>query len=382
MRATAPTISTFPSSVHPATSSSIVAPRRTPLPTRSLPPRSSPPRRRSTSAAALSISADVAALVAFSALPFLGVQALADSGAGKKLKEDLEEKKPALLKAAAEAERRRRQAAEAEGRFFGPSRGRWLPRAVSDSLGDWARAPHLPGEVAGDCGFDPLGLCCRQRGEQESRASGGRGKGARNRTQQQQQQRQRQRKTRQAPSSIDDGLFDRYFELELLHARWAMLGALGALVPEALSLAGLAAFPEDRWQFVGRARLQGTDLNYLGVPGLVVAGKQGVAIIAGCQVLLMAGPELARATGVAALEPLGVFLGGQDKNYPGGRAFDPLNFARSSAGDEGAREEMRLRVAEAKHGRLAMVAWLGFAAQALVEGEGSRGPLHDLVELF
>jgi light-harvesting complex II chlorophyll a/b binding protein 7 len=93
----------------------------------------------------------------------------------------------------------------------------------------------------------------------------------------------------------------------------------------------------------------------------------------------MSGPELARSTGIAALEPLGVFLSGQDKNYPGGRAFDPLNFAKSG---EDPREELRLRVAEAKHGRLAMVAWLGFAAQALVGGEQSRGPLHDVVALF
>lgn len=104
----------------------------------------------------------------------------------------------------------------------------------------------------------------------------------------------------------------------------------------------------------------------------------------------MSGPELARSTGIAALEPLGIFLEGQDKNYPGGRAFDPLNFAKArGGGGEGgggeeadASEELRLRVAEIKHGRLAMVAWLGFAAQALVGGEGSRGPLHDFVALF
>jgi light-harvesting complex II chlorophyll a/b binding protein 7 len=29
----------------------------------------------------------------------------------------------------------------------------------------------------------------------------------------------------------DPADFDRYFELEILHARWAMLGALGALIP-------------------------------------------------------------------------------------------------------------------------------------------------------
>lgn len=116
------------------------------------------------------------------------------------------------------------------------------------------------------------------------------------------------------------------------------------------------------------ALLQGEDLNYLGVAGLRVAGGQGVAIIALCQVLLMFGwvaqghaacahhrwlrcagarmfarpqpglsqsrqrcwaaltrahrhlerrPEYARACGIEALEPLGLYLPG-DKNYPGG----------------------------------------------------------------
>ena len=101
----------------------------------------------------------------------------------------------------------------------------------------------------------------------------------------------------------------------------------------------------------------------------------------------MSGPELARSTGIAALEPLGIFLDGQDKNYPGGRAFDPLNFAKARGGEGGGgeadpSEERRLRVAEIKNWRLAMVAWLGFAAQALVGGEGSRGPLHDFVALL
>lgn len=227
----------------------------------------SPPRRqrqrqqRTIIAAAFEISSDVATLVAFSAFPFLGVQALADSGAGKKLKEDLEKRKPALLKLAAEAEGKRREAAKEETRFYGPQRGRWLPRALSNSLGEWAMAPHLPGEVAGDMGFDPLGLC-REIKE---------GSKAPNTT---------NNKKKKQPGAhqralLDAQLFGRYFELELLHARWAMLGALGAIVPEALSLAGLASFPEDRWQFVGRARLNGTDLNYFGIDGLVVAGKQG-----------------------------------------------------------------------------------------------------------
>ena len=54
---------------------------------------------------------------------------------------------------------------------------------------------------------------------------------------------------------------DRYVELELLHARWAMLGALGALLPEVLQAWGAADFDEPIWWRVGAAKLGGEDLN-------------------------------------------------------------------------------------------------------------------------
>ena len=99
--------------------------------------------------------------------------------------------------------------------------------------------------------------------------------------------------------------FERYFNYEILHGRWAMLGGLGALVPgawlgwpaqqtiaaadsrsgaEALQLAGLSDFKEYRWWNVGRAKLSGEDLNYFGLEGFRIAGGQGILIIVVCQV--------------------------------------------------------------------------------------------------
>jgi light-harvesting complex II chlorophyll a/b binding protein 7 len=59
--------------------------------------------------------------------------------------------------------------------------------------------------------------------------------------------------------------------------------------------------------------------------------------------------------------------------------FDPLGLAAEPAAFE------RLRVQELKHGRLAMVAWVGFAAQAALTREGplenalafARDPAHN-----
>lgn len=84
------------------------------------------------------------------------------------------------------------------------------------------------------------------------------------------------------------------------------------------------------------------------------------------------GPEYARFCGIEALEPLGIYLPG-DTNYPGGRLFDPLGLSQDPAASAD------LKVKEIKHGRLAMVAWLGFYAQAAVT---QQGPVANLVSFI
>ena len=54
---------------------------------------------------------------------------------------------------------------------------------------------------------------------------------------------------------------------------------------EVLQQTGAATFLEPRWWNVGYAKLTtDEELAYLGIPGLRIAGGQGVAIIAFCQV--------------------------------------------------------------------------------------------------
>lgn len=107
-----------------------------------------------------------------------------------------------------------------------------------------------------------------------------------------------------------------------------------------------------------------------GIEGFRIAGKQGIGVIAACQVVLMGGPEYARAVGIRSLEPVGVFLPG-DQNYPGGAPFDPLRLS------ERPDEFVDQAVKEIKHGRLAMIAMAGYAAQAIVTRDG---PLANLAK--
>ena len=261
------------------------------------------------------------AALLLSAFPIVGLTLLSKTDFGANLERNILERRPALEALATERDARR-----AEARASSPLYGASRPLLVADP------PRYLDGTLAGDYGFDPLGL-----------ASGG-------------------------PEALD-----RAVELELLHARWAMLGVVGAAVPEALASAGALDIGEPVWWKVGAAKLNGDVLDYAGVGGFVIAGGQGVAVIALCQLVLMGGPECARYVGIRSLEPVGVYLPG-DKNYPGGAPFDPFGLS-----DDAERFEWQ-KVAEIKHGRLAMLAMAGCAAQAIATRVGPVENLRDVAE--
>lgn len=305
------------------------------------------------------------AILVFAALPVTALTALSKSSLGKAVQASLEAQLPSL-----QAEADARRAAQAKARraspFFGAARP-LLPRALGGG-----RAPWLDGSLAGDYGFDPLGLSSPERAGQGWPFGAQEGGEAAATTTAPQPPPPQPRSGALAPDPRANPALARMAETELLHARWAMLGALGCLVPEALSLlAHVDVGPEARWWAVGGAKLRGDfDIEWGGIKGFHIAGKQGIGVLVLCQLFLMGGPEYARQVGIRSLEPVGVFLPG-DELYPGGAPFDPLGLA--SGGDSFA----RLATSEVRHGRVAMVAMLGYAAQALVT---RKGPVENLLD--
>ncbi|XP_042500106.1 chlorophyll a-b binding protein 7, chloroplastic [Macadamia integrifolia] len=264
---------------------------------------------------------ELTGVLIFSAIPFTAVKAIANSSVGAALQRRMLETKEVAVKNSAKFKALAEKARK-DSFWYGEERPRWLGPIKYDY------PAHLTGELPGDYGFDVAGL------------------------------------------SKDPVAFQKYFNFEILHARWAMLASLGALIPELLDQSGAVHFVEPVWWRVGYAKLKGDTLDYLGIPGLHIAGSQGVIVIAVCQALLMVGPEYARYCGIEALEPLGIYLPG-DINYPGGALFDPLGLSKDPVAFE------ELKVKEIKNGRLAMVAWLGFYLQAALTG---KGPIQNLLE--
>jgi light-harvesting complex II chlorophyll a/b binding protein 5 len=201
--------------------------------------------------------------------------------------------------------------------LYGESRRKFMPNALLNLAGPRAVPAYLTGEMPGDAGWDPL-----QMGAQRD--------------------------------------IMKLRERELIHGRWAMLAAVGVLVPECTAKLSLFGTPGQHWW---NTEFHFDAQNGL-LPSLTYLGEQIPAEIVWLPILhlpLFLIAELLR-TGTYTLERFADL----DRVYPGGKLFDPLGI-----GAEVSDEDLAvLKTIEIQHGRLAMIASFGFIVEALAWGAG------------
>merc|ERR1711998_416016 len=158
---------------------------------------------------------------------------------------------------------------------------------------------------------------------------------------------------------------------EVIHGRWAMLGAAGCVSPEILGMLGVipaeTAIP---WFKTGVIPPAGNYGHYWSDPYSIFF----------VEVILMQFAELKRwqdyrnpgSQGKQYFLGLEKILAGSgEPAYPGGPFFNLLGLGKTES------EMNELKLKEIKNGRLAMLSMFGFGAQAVLTGKGPWDNLFD-----
>jgi light-harvesting complex I chlorophyll a/b binding protein 4 len=199
------------------------------------------------------------------------------------------------------------QARRSSVRVNAAARPLWAPGVEAPS--------YLDGKLAGDYGWDPLGL------------------------------------------GADPAKLSWYRQGELMNARWAMLGVAGILAQELVK-------PNVWWYDAGMPQ---------NLPDIEFGGKVNLGGILAWEFLLMHFVEVRRWQDIKKFgsvneDPIfsGRAVSNPEMGYPG---FDPLGLGKGNLKD--------LQTREIKNGRLAMVAFVGFTLQAQATGKGPLENLRD-----
>lgn len=158
---------------------------------------------------------------------------------------------------------------------------------------------------------------------------------------------------------------------EVIHCRWAMLGAAGCITPEILGKAGVIPDATGiEWFKSGVIPPAGSYDNYWADPYTIFF----------VEIVAMQFAELRRLQDFKNPGSMGkqyflglerIFQGSGDPAYPGGPFFNLFNLGKTDA------EMKKLKLNEIKNGRLAMIAVFGYGAQATLTREG---PFQNLLD--